>query len=134
MSDRSPTLAEEVRYLHDSLFAVTLDDEVVHRYAAAHLKLFPNEETSLPVARVVSRRLDVEAVEFVLRRRQAGAQLTRKIKILCYLVEVRNAYQSEFFTTKSERTRAAVLLSAAVVRSIWKLCKGEYLVRRHGLL
>lgn len=134
MSDRIPTLVEEVHYLHGYLFRVPLDADVVRRYEAAHRTLFPDEETSLPVHRVITRRLDVEAVEFALRRRRSGAQLTRKIQILCYLVEVRAAYQPHFVTTKPERARAAFSLLAAVAGTVWKFCKGEYLVRRHGLL
>jgi hypothetical protein len=134
MSERTPTLVEEARYLHDSLFRAPLDASVVKRYEAAHGELFPDEATSLPVARLVSRKLDVEAVEFALRRRGCGAQLTRKIQILCYLVEVRAAYQSYFVATKTERVKAAILLMAALLRTVWKRGKGEYLVRRHGML
>ncbi len=134
MSGQAPTLAEEARYLHNALFRVPLDASVVERYEAAHGELFSGEATSLPVARVISRRLDVEAVEFALRRRGRGAQLTRKIQILCYLVEVRAAHQAQFIATKSERMKAAVSLLAAMFRTVWKCGKGEYLVRRHGML
>jgi hypothetical protein len=134
MTERTPTLAEEARYLHDSLFRAPMDASVVKRYEAAHGELFPNETTSRAVARLVSRRLDVEAVEFAMRRRGCGAQLTRKIQILCYLVEVRAAYQSHFIATKREHVKATIWLLAALVRTVWKRGKGEYLVRRHGML
>lgn len=130
----APTLAEEARYLHDALFRVPLDASIVQRYEAAHRELFPDEAQSLPVARLISRRLDVEAIEFALRRRGRGAQLTRKIQVLCYLVEVRAAYQAQFVASKPERLKAAVSLLAAVLRTAWKCGKGEYLVRRHGML
>jgi hypothetical protein len=77
--------------------------------------------------------LDAEAVEFALRRRGTGRELTVKLQILCYLVEVRSAYLSEFVNTESCRPRAMVDLLGATVRSVWKLLKGEYLIRRHGL-
>jgi hypothetical protein len=134
MSERLPSLAEEAFYLHESLFRLPMDAAVAQRYEAAHGKLFPDEKTSPAVARVVSRRLDVEAVEFALRRRRSGAELTRKIQILCYLVEVRQRYQSHFIATNRGLVRGTMSLLGAALHSACKFCKGEYLIRRHGLL
>jgi hypothetical protein len=128
------SLAEEARFLHACLFAQPLDQSVIARYQAAHEQLFPGEEPSAAVARVVSRRLDAEAVEFALRRRGAGGQLTRKMQVLCYLVEVRSAYLPEFVNLEPGRARAILGLAGETARAFWKLIKGEYLVRRHGLL
>jgi hypothetical protein len=128
------SLADEADVLHRCLFSQPLDPSVTARYRAAHEQLFPAEETSATVARVVARRLDAEAVEFALRRRGAGGQLTRKMHILCYLVEVRSAYLPEFVNLQPGRARAVGGLAVALVRAGWKLIKGEYLVRRHGLL
>lgn len=129
-----PSLAQEAAHLHQSLFRRPMDPKIAHRYEAAHCKLLPGEKPSPAVARLISRRLDIEAVELALRRRPSGAQLTRKVQILCYLVEVRQAYQHHFIATDSGRAKAAVSLVAAVFRTAWKFCKGEYLVWRHGLL
>jgi hypothetical protein len=133
MSTAAPSLAEEALYLHRSLFGETPDPVTIERYAAAHRKLFPNDAGSPLLARIVSRGLDVEAVEFALRRRGAGGELTRKIQILSYLVEVRARYQHCFVSIEPGRAKAVVELAAAVIRSSWKFVKGEYLVRRHGL-
>ena len=86
------------------------------------------------VAKVVARKLDAEAVEFALRRRGQGRELARKMQILCYLVEVRPEYFDEFVNTESSRRRAWAALAGATLRSAWKLLKGEYLIRRHGLV
>jgi hypothetical protein len=86
------------------------------------------------VAKVVARRLDAEAVEFALRRRGLGCDLARRMQILCYLVEVQPAYLGEFINVESSRGRAWAALLSATLRSAWKLVKGEYLVRRHGLV
>jgi hypothetical protein len=134
MTGTLPSLIDEAVYLHESLFRQPMDAEVAQRYEAAHRKLFPDEKTSATVARLISRRLDVEAVELALRRRPSGFQLTRKIQILCYLVEVRPAYQDHFIATRSSRVNAAISLLDAALRTAWKFCKGEYLVRRHELL
>lgn len=127
-------LEDEARYLHDCFFSVPLDPSVVARYAAAHHELFPGDRPSPLVSRVVERKLDAEAVEFALRRRGAGRELTVKIQILCYLVEVRSDYLSEFVNMESRRARGAAELAGMTLQAAWKLVKGEYLVRRHGLL
>jgi len=132
MSTVAPSLAAEALYLHQGLFGRAPEPVVIERYAAAHRKLFAGAGSDL-IARMAARGLDVEAVEFALRRRGRG-ELTRKIQILCYLVEVRSSYQRYFVALNPSRVRAARELAAAAVRSAWKLAKGEYLVRRHGLL
>jgi hypothetical protein len=87
---------------------------------------------------VVAQRLDAEAVEFALRRRglqgDHWGDLARRMQILCYLVEVQPAYFGEFVNVESSRGRAWAGLLGATLRSAWKLVKGEYLVRRHGLV
>jgi hypothetical protein len=127
------TLAEEARYFHEALFDGPPDKVIVERYEAAHHLLFPGQ-ASEAVARVVSRQLDVEAVEFALRRRGRCPELTRKIQILSYLVEVRAPYQDLFVATRKEPVRAYLSLAWHGVRSAWLLLRGECLVRLHGLL
>lgn len=135
MSDRVPTLAEEARYIHDSLFSKPepLDEKIVQRYEAAHHALFPDEDRTT-VTRIVARRLDVAAVEFALRRRRVCPELTRKIQILCYLVEVRAQYHNDFIATRREPVRAILALSWRILGAGWKLLKGECLIRFYGLL
>jgi hypothetical protein len=135
MSNRVPTLAEEARYLHDSLFSKSgpLDEKVVERYEAAHRILFPGEHQTT-VTQVVARRLDVEAVEFALRRRRQCPELTRKIQILCYLLEVRANYHNDFIATRREPVRAILVILGRIPAAGWKLLKGECLIRLYGLL
>lgn len=128
-----PTLADEGRFLHDSLFSKPLDERIVERYQAAHRSLFPNESPPT-VARIVALRLDVEAVEFALRRRHACPELTRKIQILSYLLEVSPAYQDHFIPTKRAPVRATLVLLGSILGSAWKFLKGECLIRFYGLL
>ena len=126
-------LTDEARFLHESLFSGPLDQKIVERYQAAHCSLFPNE-SPVTVARIVALRLDVEAVEFALRRRHACPELTRKIQILSYLVEVRGDYQDAFIATRREPVRAILVLLWRIPGAAWKLVKGECLVRYYGLL
>jgi hypothetical protein len=132
VADRAPSLAEEAHHLHACLFRGSLHAVVVARYEAAHREL--GIAASPAVQKVVARRLDAEAVEYALRRRAPGAALTRKMQVLCYLVEVHPGYLSEFVNQKSSRVGAWAALLRATLRSGWKRLKGEYLVRRHGLV
>src|SRR6266850_610748 len=138
LSCRTPVptqdLAAEARYLHAALFSQPADPAIVERYLDAHRLLFPREPASPLMTTIVERRLDAEAIEYALRRRKAGRELTRKLQILSYLAEVRAAYEPEFLNRTARRGRAIVALAAAALRSLWKLLKGEILVRRHGLL
>jgi hypothetical protein len=119
----------EAQHLHACLFRGPIEPVVVARYEAAVGQV----STGL-TAKVVALRLDAEAVEFALRRRGLGADLSRRMQILCYLVEVRPAYLNEFINAESSRARAWAALSGATLGSAWKLIKGEYLVRRYGLV
>lgn len=138
MAERTPSLAEEARHLHACLFRTAIDAVAIARYEAAHGEAGAATRRAWPrdpvVAKVVARGLDAEAVEFALRRRGRGRELARKMQIVCYLVEVRPAYLSEFVNMESSRGRAWAALSGAILRSGWKLFKGEYLIRRHGLV
>jgi len=129
-----PSLADEARHLHSCLFAKPIDAAGVARYEAAHRELGLGNEASPVTAAVVARRLDAEAVEFALRRRGKGQELTRKLQVLCYLAEVRSEYLGEFVNLRPSRAGAAAALAAATLGCAWKLVKGAYLVRRHGLV
>jgi hypothetical protein len=127
-------LNAEARYFHRCLFQREPDELTVARYEAAHCQLFANEPPSSTVAHIIERRLDVEAIEFVLRRRGRAPELTRKLQTLSYLVEARAPYLDQFVNLKPSRLRAWSKLTAATLGALWKVCKGEYLIRRHGLL
>src|SRR5262245_58235948 len=129
----TPDLAAEARCLHAALFSRPADPAIIERYVDAHRLLFAAEPASPVVAAIVARRLDAEAIEYALRRRRAGRELTRKLQILSYLAEVRAAYEPEFLNRRARRGAALLALGAAALRSAWKLVKGEVLVRRHGL-
>ena len=134
MPDSDHSLAGEARHLHACLFHRPADDAVVARYQAAHRALFPDEDPSPLLVKVTARRLDAEAIEFALRRRGRGRELTRKLQIVSYLQEARAEYLAEFVNFKSSRLRAWVSLAAATLGAAWKRCKGEHSIRRHGLL
>lgn len=128
-----PSLADEARHLHACLFGRPIDPLTIARYEAAHRQIGLDHENSTAVATVVARRLDAEAAEFALRRRGTGRVLTRKMQMLCYFAEVRSEYLGDFVNLRPSRARALAALAAATAAGAWKLIKGMYLVRRHGL-
>lgn len=134
--DADAALAEEARYLHRRLFGFAIEDVLVERYAAANRCCLPrlNEQDARLMGTVVTRRLDPEAVELVLRLRAPRRVLTQKLQILFYLVEVRSRYLPYFVGEGDGRLAALASMLAAVLRSGWKLVKGHYLVRRHSLV
>src|SRR5215472_13723578 len=136
---RRPILLKtEARYLHRCLFHREADELTVARYEAAHCQLFPGEPSSPTIDRIVEQRLDAEAIEFALRRRgvrsKLGRELTRKLQIVSYLAEARATYLDQFVNLEPSRASAWAKLATATFGALWKLFKGEYLIRRHGLL
>ena len=127
-------LDEEARYLHAALFSTAADDVLLERYRDVHRRLFSDQAPVPLVARIVADRLDAEAIEYALRWRGAGRELTRKLQIISYLAETRRPYHHEFAHASGRRGTAIAILGGAAVRSAWKLLKGALLVRRHGLL
>ena len=124
----------EARHLFLCLFGRAPDAATVARYEAAHRELFPDEPASSWLTRIVERRLDAEAIEFALRRRGRGKELTRKLQICCYLAEARAEYLDRFVNLQPSRARAWGALFVSTAGSLWKLLKGEYAIRRHRLL
>jgi hypothetical protein len=61
-------------------------------------------------------------------------ELTRKLQILFYLAEVRLEYLGQFINRKHSRIGAWTEIAGAMAGTLWKLAKGEYTIRRHGLL
>lgn len=127
-------LAAEAACLHASLFHRAPDGLTIARYEAAHRELFPDAVSPAWLTRMVERGLDAEAIEFALRRRGRGAELTRKMQIVSYLAEARAPYLERFVNLEASRARAWSALLGAAAGAFWKLLKGEYAIRRHRLL
>src|SRR3954466_6937101 len=98
------TLAEEVRYIHDCFFSQPLDPAVIERYVAANRLCLPDldSRSAAIVDRIVTKRLDLEAIEVVLRRWRPNNFLTKKVQILFYLLEVRSDYYDRFINAQDD--------------------------------
>jgi hypothetical protein len=127
------TLAAEARAFHLAFFGKAAAQDLVDRYAAANLHCFGTATDDSVSETVVRNRLDAEAVEIVVRGRRE-CRLSTKIQILFYLAEAQRETREAFVAREESFVFAAVALAAALLRSGWKWVKGQYLVRRHGLV
>ena len=133
--DQAQTLRKEARYLHSCFFPKDLPAEVVDRYVAANMQYCGPSGGLMET--IVARNLDAEAIELVLRSRESRGVLTKKIRILFYLLEVRSEYYPAFLgrAGKNEPRFCAVMgLLYGVLQTAAKYLKGAYLVRKHGLI
>lgn len=135
MSADTAQLKAEAEHLHRCFFNGPLPPVVAERYADAVRHVFGEQAITPEYLRtLVARRLDAEAIEYALRGRRQQNELTTRIQILFYLLEVRAEYFQHFVASEPGRTRAWASLAGAVLQSAWKMGKGEVLLRRHGLV
>ena len=129
-------MAREARYFHSLFFPGDIPDEVVDRYVAANeMRLGELDDRSLRlVERIVSTRLDAEAIELVLRRGKRNDILTKKIQILFYLLEVRAHYYPYFVNERASFFRGSGALLLSVLKTFRQLLKGKYLIWKHDLV
>ena len=136
MSASEMRLAEEAEYLFHAFFRGPIPRDIAARYASANEQCFPECAAGdvAFITRMRDHRLDVEAIEWALRRRRRGELLTKKIQILFYLAEVRSEFYPKFVNRQPGIIRAALMLSGCLMRNAFCYLKGEFLIRRHGLI
>jgi hypothetical protein len=78
----------------------------------------------------MDRDLNVEAVELVLRRRRPA--LTRKVRILLYLIESTPSGYHHFANDRDRRIGGWFALFVAGVRTIARTIQGQMILRRHA--
>ena len=130
-TSRDAELLGEADQIHRALFRRPMPPLVGERYVAAHAFHCLDPDASSKIRRVLRERLDIEAVEIALRRRDPA--ITRKAQILLYVVETLPEYQAELWNVRDRRAAAWLILGAQTIRSAWKLLKGNIASRRHGL-
>lgn len=130
------TLADEALYFHNSLFSQPLDPAVIERYIAANrLCILELDECHAAIIdKIVTARLDLEAIEMVFRLRQPDNFLTKKMQILFYLLEVRSAYYHRFINNEANFSLALRSLVSTALAGALKLLKGRYLIWKYDLV
>jgi hypothetical protein len=129
---RDRELREEARRFHAALFGEEVPAELEEAYVRAHRYYCREQTDEVDIATIVARKLDVEALELVLRRKRPT--LTRKLRLLLYLAEVRPSCYRRFVNEDDRPLRAWLSLGGAVLRTGFKYFKGRFLLRRHRLV
>jgi len=130
-------LQRECSYLYRSLFGASASDALLKEYQRAHLvrpHLAKAGKVNLP--RIIERELDVEAIEFALRRRRSPdlTLLSEKFELLSYLAEFEPKAADLFVRGRPAWLRGFLSLAWVTVRSVYKLLLGTALIRRHSLV
>jgi hypothetical protein len=133
---KNTDLEKEVIYFHDQFFTEVLHNTVIERYVAANMLCLPdvNANTASMIENIIYNKLDVEAIEYAFRIKQRNNDLTKKIQILFYLVEVRASYFPYFFNCRSARLLAVKSILFVTIRTVYKYLKGNYLIWRFKLV
>ena len=123
-------LSREAAFLHRKLFGWSISEEIQAAYVLANKTLLPNltNASAVKMELILRRSMDVEAIEFALRRQVRENTLTKKFLILLYLTESRSDYFTIFVNERNQSLRAFVELSYYSVRSLYKLLKGRCLI------
>ena len=129
---RDRELRAEARHLHAALFRESIPPELEEGYVRAHGHYCRQGPDDAAIRTIVARKLDVEAIELVLRRKRPA--LTRKLRLLVYLAEVRPSYYRRFVNEADRPVRAWLVLGGAVPRTAFKYLKGLVLLRRHRIV
>jgi len=129
-------LFREAEVFHHAIFGRPAPKEIREAFVSANNILLKKAGEVPPVRidLILQRSLDVEAIEFALRRRNPQNLLTKKLLILCYLTESRGAYFTTFVNEQYRPVRAFIKLSFVTLRSLYKLVKGQCLIRMYGIV
>ncbi len=126
----SEQLSREAEFLHQKIFGWSISETTQAAYVSANETLLPNATNASMVSMqlIVRQSMDVEAIEFALRRRMPENILTKKLLILLYLTESRSDYFSVFVNEQNHSLRAFAELFFHTFRSFYKLLKGRWLI------
>ena len=132
----SQELSREAEFFHGKIFGRPMPAEIGAAYVSANRMLLQDATNVAPVRMelILERAMDVEAIEFALRRRIPQNVLTKKLLILCYLAESRNDYFATFVNEQDRPLRAFLALSLNTFRSLYKLLKGHCLIRMYDVV
>src|SRR5438874_1742564 len=112
---QTPALDREAKHFFHLLFGDEAPQGIRDRYRDAHEHMFSEgaEEEMHTVEVVVEKRLDADAIESFLRRRDTPHLLTMKMQLLIYLSELSSTHCALFVNQVDSRYRAA----AAIITS-----------------
>ena len=123
-------LSREAEFFHKRIFDRPVPDRIRADYISANETLLKDTSnlSRVRIELILERSMDVEAIEFALRRSIPQNILTKKLLILCYLAESRKDYFATFVNEQHQPFRAFFELSLHTFRSLYKLLKGRCLI------
>ena len=129
-------LENEATHFFHGLFGGEAPQSIKIRYRNAHEYMFNEslEQELQTVRLLVEHRLDAEAVEAFLRRKDSPHILTLKMQLLVYLAELHASGYRVFVNEADARGRAALTILGALARWPYMLLKGAYLTWRYQLV
>jgi hypothetical protein len=135
VSDRE-VLLREAATLHQTIFGRPITKDLQDAFVLANQTLMPTAHVDfeVDVDLLIRKSLDLEAIEFALRRKSPHNSLSKKMQILCYLAECRGAYFSDFVNEEKQPVRAFMLMAFHTFRSVYKLAKGSCLIRLYHVI
>lgn len=140
MPDVRTDLVTEAKRLHHTLFRSEISEETLKRFLAAELQIL---NSLSPQARLTHDRLleivkdptvDLEALEYALRKRDRYNVLTQKMLALTYVCEIEERYYDTFHNDRFRPVVAFFTLGCGVVSAIVKRIRGEQILKRYALV
>jgi len=126
-------LRVEANHIHRALFGHDAPEEVQRQYASA-LEAPPLADwPRVNLDRLIERGADLEALELAVRRSRRRNALTQRFQVLCYLAEVRPDNFERFVNERCRRPAGWLILGLHLLRSLYKLGKGRWLMRVHDI-
>jgi hypothetical protein len=129
----SEWLYQEANHLYRALFGCHAPDEVRRQYVEAIHGATVSDSPRLDLRQLIERGVDLEALEFALRRVRFLNPLTQRFRVISYLAEVRPENYGRFVTEHRQFFAGWLTLAMHLIRSIYKLAKGQRLLRIHDL-
>jgi hypothetical protein len=129
-------LRRQADFIHEKIFRRPISEDIRAAFVSANEKLLKDARglAAVNIDLILQRSMDVEAIEFALRRRNPQNILTKKVLILCYLTESRSAYYADFVNEQHRPIGAFISLSLETCRSVYKLLKGLWLIRMYDVV
>jgi hypothetical protein len=129
------SLRREAEYLARSVFGLGLNSADAERYANADSALAiashdPDGSQRALLTRAIDDRLDLEAIELVLRLSNRRNVVTMKVHVLAFLLESDPRHVRRFLADRPQRVRALLSIAGHAARAPWKYLRGSMLLRR----
>jgi len=125
-------------YFAKFFFSKEIADAAIMQYISGNQKIFLQDNNytiqSSYIEQIVSNKADIEAIEYAWRLRDRQNILTKKIRIVFYILEVKSDYLSLFVNTKKSFLSSAAIIFLSALKSVYKLYKGKFLLRKYGIV